>query len=194
MELVKKYFLIFSLIIRILKKTQYLLFLYCILTLSLILSCYFQLSEILIDSIFTISNIYLIVMYNCHNEKQYKLFFKINNIHNYLLLFIKLNVLYMLFIIQIIIYKVIGIEIFENNIMSFYVIFMTFLFCILLISYEVRIIFIRSVVILLSTFSLFFLLSKILTYSESIILLIISIILTLIYSIKKIINENNSYF
>jgi len=175
-------------------KRQFLLPFYFIFTVGLFLACVFNLSTLMVDFLFTLSNLYLIIMFYCDDDKALKLYFKIYNINNFLRHFIKLTILYILFIIQIIIYRFFGNNIIESNLIFFYTIFISSLFCIIILMHEIKKLPIKVAAVFSLAVMLFYLYSRILSYRENIILLFSLVLITLLYSLIKIKYEATSYF
>ena len=186
--------LIFELYIYLFVKRQFLLLFYFILTVGLFLACIFHLSSLIVDLLFTLSNLYLIIMFYCDDDKALKLYFKIHNINNFLRHFVKLIILYILFIIQIIIFRFLGNDIIESNLIFFYTIFISSLFCIFILMYEIRKLLIKIFAVFVFAVILLYLFSRILSYTENIILLFSLVLITLLYSLIKIKYEVTSYF
>lgn len=183
------YKLYFNFILR----KQFLLPVYVILTIVLLLACIINLSPLFIDTVFTLSNIYLIIIYFSDNEKSFYHFRNIFNVNDFMRLFIKISLLYLFLIVQVITIRFSGSGI-APDLISFYTFLVSSILCLFILTYEIKNSPLKILALLISALILFKLYLSILDYYTSIFILLSLILITIIYSVIKLQYEANNYF
>ena len=191
MDLINKFIQTNKIIILIFQKTQKLLIILALVYLILLFSVLFKISILFTYSLVSVSNLYLILLYNADNADSIKIFYKIYNIPDFIVFLTKILILYILFFIQIPILTFLNLKTHSSFPLEIYFIFTTNLFCLLIWLFNFRllwkkILFAVLLLVLLILIYAFIPLKRI--YISGIIVFI-----TIFYSYLKLSYENNHY-
>lgn len=185
--------LTYKLYVNYLLRKQFLLPVYIILTIVLLLACIINLSPLFIDTVFTLGNIYLIIIYFSDNEKSFNYFRNIFNVNDFMRLFIKISLLYLFLIVQIIIIRFLGSTI-VPGLISFYTFFVSSILCLFILAYEIKNILLKISTLLVTALILFKLYLSTTDNYTGLLMLMSIIFITILYSVIKLQYEANHYF
>lgn len=185
--------LTYKLYVNYLLRKQFLLPVYIILTIVLLLACIINLSPLFIDTVFTLGNIYLIIIYFSDNEKSFNHFRNIFNVNDFMRLFIKISLLYLFLIVQIIIIRFLGSTI-VPGLISFYTFFVSSILCLFILAYEIKNILLKISTLLVTALILFKLYLSTTDNYTGLLMLMSIIFITILYSVIKLQYEANHYF
>ncbi len=184
--------LTYKLYIYFLLRKQFILPVYIILTVILLLACIANISPLFADSVFTLSNIYLVVIFFSDNEKSFNHFRRVFNINPFCRIFIKLSLIYIFFITQIIIILFSDLKT-PTKVISFYTFFVSSLLCLFILSYEIKNILFKILSVWTSALILFILYFSIADYYICLPIFLALILSTTLYTVIKLKYEANHF-
>lgn len=159
----------------------------------LIIISLFDFPDLLNDMIFSLSNIFLFVIYFSDNDQSFILYRKIFNISEFQRLSVKISLIFLLLVMQVVVLLFSDTAV-PAKVAPFFAIFVTSLLCIIMLINEVKNGWLKVITFIVLGIILFFLYAGILNLHTGMLTAFSLLVFTFFYSAIRLNHEANHYF